>query len=352
MAAEVAIIVVVIVLLIVLFVLYKSLYIVHQAEGIVVERLGRYDRVLRPGINFLVPFLEAPRTFTWRKTYIDVNSRVVDKTTTDYRIDLRESVFNFLRQSVYTKDTILLDVNALMYYSIGDVRKAIYEVEDLQTAISNVAQTQLKDVFGGLIFAKALESQEVINNHMQRSFARIFIKWGIIVHRIELQDVRPKSNIGEALKKQMIAERARRGDFIRAEGQKAAVTLTSEGTKIVKFNMGIAEQEATRKKSEGAAGAKVEMARAESQALETIAEAIQADGVSQTEYMIGQRYMDMFRALVLQTQSTSRKVVYLPYEVTGMRGIIAQLPSVFGTAADRAQQREPARRANPLDELS
>ena len=195
-----------------------------------------------------IPFYEAPRTFTWRKTYIDVNSRVVDTTTTNFRIDLRESVFNFLRQEVYTKDTILVDVNALMYYSIGDVRKvcmrvcraptttmgwvcwcteevelrahlcicgrsgcfvltmsrpppppppppqAIYEVEDLQGAISNVAQTQLKDVFGGMTFTHALESQEIINNHMRRTFAKVFVKWGINVHRIELQDLRPKSS--------------------------------------------------------------------------------------------------------------------------------------------------------------
>jgi len=319
------------------------------AEGIVVERLGRYDRVLKPGLNFVVPFLEAPRTFTWRKTYIDVNSKVVDRTVNDHRIDLRESVFNFLRQEVYTKDTVLVDVNALMYYSIGDVRKAIYEVEDLQTAISNVAQTQLKDVFGKMSFTHALESQEIINTHMQRSFAKTFIKWGINVHRIELQDLRPKSNIGAALKKQMIAERERRGDFIRAEGKKAAMTIRSEGTKLVKFNMGIAEQEATRKRSEGLAGAKVELARAESRALETISEAIQADGCSQTEYMIGQRYMDMFRTMVTQA---SKKVIYLPYEVSGMRGIIASLPSVFGVASDRRERAPAVHAADPLDALS
>ena len=140
-----------------------------------------------------MPFIEQPRSFTWRKTYINVQGKVMDKTTTDFRIDLRESVFNFVRQQVYTKDTVLVDVNALMYYSIGDVRKAIYEVEDLQGAISNVAQTQLKDVFGGMTFTHALESQEVINSHMRRTFAKVFIKWGINVHRIELQDLRPKS---------------------------------------------------------------------------------------------------------------------------------------------------------------
>lgn len=335
----VALIVVIVVLLIVAFVVSKSVYIVRQAEGIVVERMGRYDRVLKPGINMVIPFIESPRTFTWRKTYIDVNGKIVDKTTTNFRIDLRESVFNFLRQEVYTKDTILLDVNSLMYYSIGNIRKAIYEVEDLQTAISNVAQTQLKAVFGSMTFTDALEAQEVINSHMKKHFAKTFVKWGIKVHRIELQDLRPKSNIGAALKKQMIAERERRGEFIRAEGSKAAMTLTSEGTKIVKFNMGIAEQESTRKRSEGEAGAKVELARAESQALETIAEAIRADSCSQTEYMVGQRYMELLRGI---SRSSAAKVIYLPYEVSGMSGIISSLPSVFGRAKDRVGAAAPS----------
>lgn len=343
-------VVVAVILFIAFVVAYKGFYIVHQAEGVVIERLGRYERVLKPGINFVLPFIEAPRTFTWRKTYIDVNSKIVDRTTTNFRIDLRESVFNFLRQEVYTKDTILVDVNALMYYSIGDVRKAIYEVADLQGAISNVAQTQLKDVFGGMTFTHALESQEVINNHMRRTFAKVFVKWGINVHRIELQDLRPKSNIGAALKKQMIAERERRGDFIRAEGKKAAMTLTSEGTKMVKFNLGIAEQEATRKRSEGQAGAKVESARAESQALEIIAEAIQSE-CGQTEFMIGRRYMEMLQSLFLAAKN---KVVYLPYETAGMRGLISHLPEVFGASNNRASApvAVQAPRADPLDALS
>lgn len=345
---------VLVVLLVVALFCYKTLYIVHQAEGVVIERLGRYNRVLQPGISFVWPFVEAPRTFTWRKTYIDVNSNVVDRTTTDFRIDLRESVFNFLRQEVYTKDTILVDVNALMYYSIGDVRKAIYEVEDLQGAISNVAQTQLKDVFGGMTFTHALESQEVINNHMRRTFAKVFVKWGINVHRIELQDLRPKSNIGAALKKQMIAERERRGDFIRAEGKKSAMTLTSEGTKMVKFNLGIAEQEATRKRSEGQAGAKVEFAQAEQAALAAISGSIQSE-CSQTEFMIGRRYMEMLQSLFLQGKN---KIIYLPYETAGMRGLINRLPSVFGSASERQNDAlvtggggAPVA-ANPLDALN
>lgn len=320
------------VLLVITFILSKSVFIVHQAEGIVIERFGRFERVLSSGINFVIPFVDSPRTFTWRKTYISVNGQVVDTTTTNSRIDLRESVFNFLRQEVYTKDTILLDVNSLMYYSIGDIKKAIYEVEDLQNAISNVAQTQLKDVFGNMTFSEALASQHQINQHMKKNFSLTFAKWGIVVERIELLDMKPKASTADVMKKQMIAERDRRGDFIRAEGAKAAMRLTSEGTKMVKFNMGVAEQEATRKRSEGQAGAKVELARAESQSLDKIAEAIKADGASQTEYMLAQRYIEMFRTMLPQID---RKDIFLPYDVSAMSGMLTKLPSVFGRKAPR-----------------
>lgn len=95
--------------------------------GIVIERFGRFHRVLKPGLNCIVPIMDGPRTFTWRKTYVDVNKKIVDSTTTAFRVDLRESLFNFVKQDVYSKDTVLLEVNCFMLYRIVDVRKAIYE---------------------------------------------------------------------------------------------------------------------------------------------------------------------------------------------------------------------------------
>ena len=105
-------------ILFVSWILSKSIYIVHQAEGVVLERLGKFHRVLNSGLNFGVPFFDSPRSFTWRKTYIDANKKIKDESLTCFRIDLRENVFNFTRQEVYTKDTILLDVNSLMFYRI------------------------------------------------------------------------------------------------------------------------------------------------------------------------------------------------------------------------------------------
>lgn len=234
----------------------------------------------------------------------------------NYRIDLRESVFNFPSQEVYTRDTILLDVNSIMFYRIVDIKKAVYEVDDLNTgtgmhfdykdvifkkcvAISNVAQTQLKEVFGNMSFTEALASQTKINSHMKTAFGERFSQWGVQVERMELLDMTPKqgTTISNAMKRQMIAERTRRAEFIIAEGQKSAMRLISEGTKMEKYNTGVAEQEATRKRSEGSAGATVELARAESKALEVIAAAFSADGASQTEFMISQKYMDLVTSI-------------------------------------------------------
>jgi regulator of protease activity HflC (stomatin/prohibitin superfamily) len=121
---------------------------------------------LESGLHFVVPFFDKPREFTWTRTYIDSYGNIKMETTSDYRIDLRESMFNFVRQEVYTKDTILLDVDSLMYYRIVNAKDAIYEVDDLQNAIVNVAQTQLKEVFGSMTFQECMTSQDQINEYL------------------------------------------------------------------------------------------------------------------------------------------------------------------------------------------
>eukprot|EP00294_Goniomonas_avonlea_P013702 CAMPEP_0114561102 /NCGR_PEP_ID=MMETSP0114-20121206/11824_1 /TAXON_ID=31324 /ORGANISM="Goniomonas sp, Strain m" /LENGTH=353 /DNA_ID=CAMNT_0001746713 /DNA_START=16 /DNA_END=1077 /DNA_ORIENTATION=- len=308
----------------------KSIYIVQQAEAIVVERLGRFHRILTPGVSFVVPFIDSPRTFTWRATVLDPSGEISEVTTNSCRIDLRESVFNFLRQEVFTKDTVYVDVNSIMYYRIYDVHKAVYEVEDLLGALCQTAQTQLKEVFGNMTFSQALASQKSINEHLVKEFSKVFAAWGIHVERMELLDLQPNMQTQAAMKKQMVAERTRRGEFIRSEGRKAAMRLTAEGTKVVKLNMGLAEQEATRKRSEGEKEARIELARAESTALEVLAENIKSDGSSNVEYMIAQRFMELFRSI---SDSSEDKLIYLPYDSRGLQGIIGHLPGVFGRGA-------------------
>ncbi len=129
-------IVLAVLLIIVALVAWCSCYIVRGAEAIVIERFGRFHRVLRPGLSCVLCCMDAPRSFTWRKTYVDVNKRVRDETVTQHRVDLRESLFSFVKQDVYSRDTVLLEVSCFMLYRIVDVRKSIYEVDDLAQAVA------------------------------------------------------------------------------------------------------------------------------------------------------------------------------------------------------------------------
>ena len=181
-----------------------------------------------------------------------------------------------------------------------------------------------------MTFSTSLTAQDSINHHMVSNFSEMFAKWGIHVERMELIDMSPKAVTYEAMKKQMLAERSRRSDFIIAEGKKSAMRLTSEGTKIVKFQMGVAEQESLRKESEGQSGAKVTLAQAESKALEIVGNACKSDNASQSEYMVTQRYLELFRSMV---NNVSGKVVYLPYEASNLTGLVGGLHSVYGAKA-------------------
>jgi regulator of protease activity HflC (stomatin/prohibitin superfamily) len=336
------------VILVILFAINAASVIVKQSEAVVVERCGRFKCVLKSGWNWLVPFVDRPREFVWQYTKIGLSGVVTDETRTSYRIDLREAVYHFLPMEVYTKDTILLDVSALMYYRIVDVRKAIYEVDDLQSALSNTAQTQLKEVFGSMSFHEALQCQQQINDHLVKEFGKLFEGWGIEVLRMELLDLTPNRNergTTQAMKKQMMAERERRGEFIKSEGQKAALNLRAEGTKKVAQTMGVAEQEALRKRSEGKATATIELANAEKSALETLGAAVRSDGISQTEYFISKRYLELFGSMVA---SVERRTVYVPYDARNISGLLGtSVPRTYGAKPGQqlTKRNVPAKRA-------
>jgi regulator of protease activity HflC (stomatin/prohibitin superfamily) len=312
------------------WIMYKLLIIVHQAEGVVIERLGKFYKVLEPGIHCLT-CCDSPRAFRWTRTYIDSNKRLVDDRVDLIRIDQRESLFNFPKWQVFTRDTVNLNVNMLMYYKIFSVKKAVYGVDDLHASISNVAQAEIKVIFGSMTFTEALTSQDEVNRLAKEKLNKDFREWGVHCTRLEVLNISPPSDITSRLRQQMLAERDRRAKFVIAEGNKAAVRLRSEGTKIVKFQMGVAEQEAKRKRSEGQASATVKLAQAESSALNTVQRALADDGCSQTDYKVSQNYLEMIRKAVAIVQE---KTIYLPYAAKDLMGnVVASLPNVFGRNA-------------------
>lgn len=267
--------------------------------------------------------------FNWRKVEIadGTETSIKEEPISDYRIDLRENIYNFLNQDAFTKDTVSIKVNCLMYYKVIDVKKAIYEVEDLTQAISNVSQTTIKEVFGQMTFLEALVSQQRINEFMKKGFAPRFLEWGLQVERMELLDIKPDYAISQSMTKNMVAERTRRGQFIISEGDKAATRIESEGYKASSVALGIGQQESTRKKSEADSQVKFELARAESAAMETVSSALDSDGVSHTEYLLSMKYIDLFKNIAL---SKNKKNLIFPYDISGFSEIFTRLPKVFG----------------------
>lgn len=277
-----------------------------------------------------VPFIDTPRSFNWRKVEIgdSVETFIHETSINDTRIDLRENIYNFLNQDAFTKDTVAIKVNCLMYYRIVDVKKAIYEIDDLTQAVSNVSQTTIKEVFGQMTFLEALVSQKRINEFMKRGFAPRFLEWGLQVERMELLDIKPDISISTSMTKNMVAERNRRGQFIISEGEKASTRIKSEGYKASTVTIGIGQQEATRKKSEADSQVKYELARAESAAMEAVSSALENDGVTHTEYLLAMKCIDLYRKL---SHTPCPKSIIFPYDISGFSQIFSKLPNVFGT---------------------
>jgi regulator of protease activity HflC (stomatin/prohibitin superfamily) len=156
----------------------------NQYIGIVLEKFGVFNRILTPGIHFVVPFIEVPRKFSWKKTVIK-DGTLRDEECITSKIDMRESVFNFQPMRVFTNDTVELEVHPIMYFTIVDVKKAVYEVDDLATSIIAFAQTQLKDTFGTMAFQHAIQAQDEINSNMRLNIGQrvknIFVRHSVIL---------------------------------------------------------------------------------------------------------------------------------------------------------------------------
>ena len=187
----------------------KSITIVSQSETMIIERLGRYQATLKPGVNIIVPFIDKAKTIVTMR-----NGRYLYTNT----IDLREQVYDFDKQNVITKDNVQTQINALLYFQIVDPFKAVYEINNLPNAIEKLTQTTLRNIIGELELDETLTSRDTINTKLRAVLDDATNKWGIKVNRVELQDVTPPQTVLQAMEKQMQAERNKRATILTSEG--------------------------------------------------------------------------------------------------------------------------------------
>jgi len=235
-------------------------------------------------------------------------------------------VYDFPRQNVITKDNVAIEINALLYFQITDPVKAVYEIANLPDAIEKLTQTTLRNVIGELDLDETLASRDTINAKLRAILDEATDKWGVKVNRVELQDINPPKDIKEAMEKQMRAERDRRAAILEAEGLKRSKILEAEGFREAEINKAEGEKKAKILTAEGEAEARIKVAQAEAEAIMKITKTISASKGDPANYLIAVRYIEALKEMV---SGKENKVVYLPYEATGILSSIGGIKDML-----------------------
>jgi regulator of protease activity HflC (stomatin/prohibitin superfamily) len=286
-----------------LFVVFSFVKTVPQGQEWTVERFGRYTRTLSPGLHLIVPLYD----------------RIGRKLT------MMEQVLEIPRQDVITKDNAMVTTDGISYYQIIDAARAAYEIKDLERAIGNLAQTNIRSVIGSMDLDEVLSKRDEINERLLRVVDAATGPWGVKIMRIEIKDLTPPSDIIDSMNRQMKAERERRAEVISAEGEKTASVLRAEGLKQSQ----ILEAEGRRESAFRDAEARERSAEAEAKATEMVSKAIAEGDVQAINYFIAQKYVDAFRALAT---APNQKFVIVPAEMSGLLGSIAGIGELAKSA--------------------
>jgi regulator of protease activity HflC (stomatin/prohibitin superfamily) len=314
-------------LLVVIFAI-RGFKIVQQSETMVVERLGKYHRSLSAGINIIWPIIDQPREIMWRYVKEDTGGRNLVQKKSVSRIDLRETVYDFPKQNVITKDNVVTEINAILYFQVTDPVKAVYEISNLPDAIEKLTQTTLRNVIGDMNLDETLTSRDVINGKLRAVLDDATHKWGVKVNRVELQDINPPHDIRDAMEKQMRAERDKRASILTAEGAKQAQILSSEGEKSADVNRAEGEKLARILRAEGEAESRIRIAEAEAAAIRKITEAVGTAKSDPVQYLVAMKYIETLSQMV---SGQDNKVVYVPYEASAVLSSVGSIKELLAS---------------------
>lgn len=272
----------VVVLLFLLVTLAQGVRQVPQGYKWVVQRLGKYHSSLMPGLNFIIPYIDAVA----------------------FRVTTKDIVLDIPSQEVITKDNAVLITNAVAYINIVNPEKAVYGVENYEIAIQTLVQTSLRSIIGEMSLDDALSSRDHIKAKLKAAISDDIADWGITLKTVEIQDINPSPTMQQAMEEQAAAERARRATVTRADGEKQAAILQAEG-----------ELEASKREAE----AQVILAEASKKAITLVTEAI-GEKEMPVVYLLGERYINSLQQL---SGSENAKFLVFPADVpNALRGLM------------------------------
>ncbi len=279
---------------VVLAVVSRGVRVVPQATARVVERFGRYQRVLEPGLNLIVPFVDTLRP----------------------SLDLREQVVTFPPQQVITKDNLVVGIDTVIYFQVTDPRAATYEIQNYLQAIEQLAVTTLRNAVGNLALEESLTSRETVNSQLGAVLDEATGKWGIKVARVEIKGIEPPVSIKDAMEKSMRADREKRATILTAEGEKAGAILQAEG-----------RAQAAVTAARGDAEAAVLRAEGEATAIKTVYDALHAANLD--DKLLAFKYLDKLPEIA---NGQANKVWFVPSDLTAVATSLAKAVKGDGPA--------------------
>jgi regulator of protease activity HflC (stomatin/prohibitin superfamily) len=280
---------------------------VPQGDNWTVERFGRYTRTLQPGLRFLIPLIDRVGT----------------------KINMMETVLDVDQQEVITRDNAMVVADAVAFYQVVDAAKAAYEVRDLEMALKNITQTNIRSVLGSMDLDEALSNRDSINVRLLGVIDAASTPWGVKVTRVEIRDLAPPPDIVQSMARQMKAERDKRAEILTAEGQKAAAILKAEGEREAQ----IREAEGRREAAFLDAQARERAAEAEAKATAMVSEAIARGDIQAVNYFVAQQYTTALRDLAASPNS---KTIMVPLEAASLIGSVAGIADIAkAVRADR-----------------
>jgi regulator of protease activity HflC (stomatin/prohibitin superfamily) len=303
---EATLVVLILAVLLLIFILFKTAVVVPQQSAIVVERLGRYSGTLDAGFHLLVPFVDVIR----------------------YRHSLKEQAIDIPAQVCITRDNVQVGVDGILYMKVLNPERASYGIANYAFAITQLAQTTLRSLVGKIDLDRTFEERSSINTEIVGELDKASEAWGVKVLRYEIKNIDPPQDILAAMEKQMRAEREKRAVVLQSEGQRDAAINTAEGEKQQTIKASEARRQQQINEAEGQASAIRAVASATAQGLREVAAAIQTDGGREAvQLRVAEQYVTQFGQLARTTNA-----VIVPANLTDVAGMIAAAMRVFETA--------------------